>query len=247
MMTIQLHPTYQALSEAAAEIIANQLKQKPNSVLCFASGDTPKLTCDRLVSIVHEQAIDVSQCAFIGLDEWVGIAPDTEGSCYKFFQEKLIIPLGLKPNQVRLFDGLAQNLQAECDATDDFIAEKGGLDIMLVGVGMNGHIGFNEPGVDETLTCHVIDLEPITTSVGQKYFTGAKVLKQGITVGFRHIMRSQQLLVMANSGKKAPVIKQMLEGNISTNMPASLVRKHNRLIVMLDAEAAHELKGEKSI
>jgi glucosamine-6-phosphate isomerase len=242
-MIIETHATYQALSEAAAQLIILQLKQKPTSVLCFASGDTPKLTCERLVALVQQQAIDVSQCAFIGLDEWVGIAPDTEGSCYKFFQEKLIGPLGLKPNQVRLFNGLAQNLQAECEATDNFIAEKGGIDIMLVGVGMNGHIGFNEPDVDQTLACHVIDLEPITTSVGQKYFAGAKVLKQGITVGFKHIFNSRQLLVMANGAKKEPIIKAMLEGDITPKMPASLVRKHRNSVVMLDAEAAGSLKS----
>lgn len=246
-MIIETHPTYQALSEAAAQLIIQQLKQKPSSVLCFASGDTPKLTCERLVALAQQQAIDVSQCAFIGLDEWVGIAPDTEGSCYKFFQEKLIVPLGLKPNQVRLFDGLAQNLQSECEATDKFIAQRGGIDIMLVGVGMNGHIGFNEPGVDQTVACHVIDLEPITTSVGQKYFTGTKVLKQGITVGFRHIMNSQQLLVMANGAKKAPIIKAMLEGDITPKMPASLVRNHAHVWVMVDTEAAMGLTSTKSI
>ena len=242
-MNLEVYPTYEVLSEQAATIVINQIKEKPTSVLCFASGDTPKLTCQRIVALAKAQAIDFTQCIFIGLDEWVSISPTTDGSCHKFFYEYLIDPLGLRSEQVRLFDGLAKDLVAECHATDQFIKQHGGIDLMLVGVGMNGHIGFNEPGVSENLQCHVIDLDPLTISVGQKYFTGEMKLRQGITVGFSHLMDARHLLLLANGSKKSAIMRKALEGEISMEVPASIVRKHRNATVLLDKEAAGGLKA----
>lgn len=240
-MNLQIHPSYQALSEEAATLVINQVKQKPNSVLCFASGDTPKLTCERIVALTTNQTVDFSQCAFIGLDEWVGISPTTDGSCQKFFHQYLLDPLGLQQHQIRLFNVLAKDLMVECHLTDQFIKQKGGIDLMLVGVGMNGHIGFNEPGVSENLHCHVIDLEPMTIAVGQKYFNGETKLKQGITVGLKHLMETQHLLVLANGPKKSAIMREALEGEISTRVPASIIRKHKNVTVLLDKEASSSL------
>ncbi|MES1219892.1 MAG: 6-phosphogluconolactonase, partial [Bacteroidota bacterium] len=133
-------------------------------------------------------------------------------------------------------------LAQECKKMDEVIFEKGGIDLMIVGVGMNGHIGFNEPGVSFDNYSHVIDLDEMTITVGQKYFKGPVVLKQGITVGLKHLMQSKRVFMMANGAKKAEVIKTALEGEISNSFPASIMRTHPQGYVIIDEDAASLLE-----
>ena len=134
---------YQLLSDFAATEIVNAIRNKPSLVLCLASGDTPKLTVDLLVKKLKDQKVAYSAITFIGLDEWVGLRPDNTGSCHYFFQNKLIRALQLKPSQYFMFNALAGDLQNECMKMDQVIDQKNGIDIMLVGIGMNGHIGLS--------------------------------------------------------------------------------------------------------
>ncbi|HEU4860789.1 MAG TPA: 6-phosphogluconolactonase, partial [Chitinophagaceae bacterium] len=154
-MKLKRFKNYQELSGFAASEIANSIKDKPSLVLCMASGETPKLTVELLVRKLKEEKIDHSRITFIGLDEWVGLLPSNTGSCHYFFQHKLIAPLQLKASQYLLFDALADDLNNECEKMDTFINDKDGIDIMLVGIGMNGHIGFNEPGASFSNLSHV--------------------------------------------------------------------------------------------
>lgn len=202
-MQLKVYKDYQQLSEQTANELISLLKQKTNAVICLASGDTPRLTCKLFAEKAIKEKVDTSKFTFIGLDEWVGIPPTNEGSCRHFFESLLISPLKLSASQVSLFDAQVENLDAECKKMDKVIAEKGGIDLMIVGIGMNGHIGFNEPGVSFDNYAHVIDLEETTITVGQKYFKGATVLKQGITLGFKHLMNSKKVIVIANGSKKA--------------------------------------------
>lgn len=237
-MEVKICKDYAALSEIAAHIVIDQVKAKPASVICFASGDTPKLTCQRIVALAQPERIDFSKITFIGLDEWVGIAPTNTGSCYWFFQHYLTQPLGLAPSQVQLFNAQAEDLLVECEKADRLIKNLGGIDLMLVGVGINGHIGFNEPNVSEELKCHVIELHESTITVGQKYFSGGAKLKYGITLGLRHLLESKTALVMASGTKKASIMKAALKGPISMETPASIIRKHANGFVLMDEEAA---------
>jgi 6-phosphogluconolactonase/glucosamine-6-phosphate isomerase/deaminase len=135
-------------------------------------------------------------------------------------------------------------MEAECSKMDAVISEKGGIDLMLVGVGMNGHIGFNEPGVSPQLYSHVINLDTTTQSVGQKYFKESTVLKKGITLGLQHLLEGRQAILMASGQKKSPVMQKALEGPISPEMPASIIRNHEQAYVMLDEDAASLLKTQ---
>ena len=186
-MVLRVFDTYETLSAAAADEILKQVKTKPQSVLCLAAGETPRLTYEFLAAAARRDNVDFSRCTFVGLDEWIGIRPDNEGSCAYFLEHNLFIPLGIAGKQIKLFDGLTHDLQKECQSMDTFINSRGRIDLMLVGVGMNGHIGFNEPGVEENLHAHVIDLDETTRSVGQKYFRQSTLLQQGITLGLRHL------------------------------------------------------------
>lgn len=240
-MELQIFDTYEMLSAAAAELIINAVKKKPQTVFCFASGDTPKLTYQLLTAAATKDKVDFSHCTFIGLDEWVGIPPENPGSCQYFLQTYLIQPLGLLPDKVHLFNALAADPQQECDRMNTLIFEKKGIDFMLVGVGMNGHVGFNEPGTSITLNAHVINLDSTTLSVGQKYFSAEVPASKGITIGLQQVLEAGTLLMMANGKKKAAIIKQSLEEEITNHTPASLIRHHANGILMIDEEAASDL------
>lgn len=240
-MELKIFDTYEILSAAAAGLIVDTVKKKHNAVLCFASGDTPKRAYELVAEIAKKENVDFGKCIFFGLDEWLGVPPHNPGSCHYFLQQYLIKPLGLHSAQVHLFDGLAIDAEIECEKMNQLIADKG-IDFMLVGVGLNGHIGFNEPGTDVGSVAHVSELDTITLTVGQKYFADAMPANKGITIGLRQVMASGNLVMMANGKKKAPIVKQAVDGEITNGFPASLLRQHPNSMLMVDKEAAFELK-----
>jgi galactosamine-6-phosphate isomerase len=237
-MKLKRFKNYQDLSDFTAAEIANSIKNKPSLVLCLASGDTPKLTAELLVKKLKDGKIDHSKFTFLGLDEWVGLPPTNSGSCHYFFKNKLIDPLQLQPSRYFLFDALAADLENECVKMDRLISEKNGIDIMVVGIGMNGHIGFNEPGSSFGNLSHVIDLDEVTKSVGQKYFNEKIELEKGITLGFQHLLNAKKVFLIANGSKKAEVIKKTVEGPVTENFPASIMQQHDNGFVLVDDEAA---------
>ncbi len=241
-MQLNIYKDYDTLSQNAAAEIIELVNFKPNAVLCLAAGDTPRLTYTLMAERAKHKKTDFTRCTFIGLDEWVGIAPGNEGSCHFFLQTNIFKPLDISPEQIHLFNALSEDLIQECEAMDKLIFEKGGIDLMLVGVGMNGHIGFNEPRVSIDNYSHVVNLDDVSQSVGQKYFKQATTLKKGITLGLKHLLEVRKVLLIANGFKKSEVIKKALEGEISEDMPASVVRMHEQGLVMLDEEAASLLE-----
>ena len=237
-MLLTIYQDYDELSAHVASEIIALVNNKPEAVLCFASGDTPRLSCQLLAARAIKEKTDFSKCTFIGLDEWVGIPPENEGSCRFFFESLLLKPLNFASSQIHLFDALSTNPLQECRKMDELILAKGGIDLMIVGVGMNGHIGFNEPGVSFSNYSHVIDLDETTISVGQKYFKGPVVLMQGITLGLKHLVESKKVFLIANGSKKAEVIKKTIESEISNDFPATIIRNHPQGVVMVDEAAA---------
>jgi glucosamine-6-phosphate isomerase len=241
-MQLKIYEDYNTLSSQVASEIIDMVKNNPQAVLCLAAGDTPRLTYALMAQKAKQEEVDFSHCTFIGLDEWVGIPPDNEGSCHFFLETNIFKPLNISSSQIHLFDALAGNTVAECGRMDKIISEKGGIDLMLVGVGMNGHIGFNEPGVAFDTYSHVIDLDATTQSVGQKYFNQHTTLKQGITLGLNHLLEAGKVLLIASGVKKSAVMEKALEGEIINTMPASIIRTHPHGFVMIDEEAASRLQ-----
>jgi glucosamine-6-phosphate deaminase len=239
-MQIQTFSDYQILSQAAANLIVEVLKSKPTAVICIASGDTPKGVCECLAK---EDASLFAKCTFVGLDEWVGMDENDEGSCKYFVYQNLFNPLQIPANRIQYFDAKAQDLATECDKINQFIASVGGLDVMLVGVGMNGHIALNEPGTSFDSYAHVSDLEEVTKTVGQKYFSQNIILTQGITLGLKHLQESKLPILIANGQRKASVIKRAITEPITEQFPASIMQKLPYGLVMLDADAACDLSN----
>ena len=237
-MQLKIYDDHHGLSDAAANEIVSLIKSKPAAVFCLASGATPRLTCQLFVQKVKNEKIDLSQLTMIGLDEWVNIPPDNEGSCHYFFKNELIKPLQIPEKKVYLFDGMSGKLDDECLRVDSVIREKGGIDLMIVGIGMNGHIGFNEPGVSFDKYSHVIDLDETTLTVGQKYFKSKATLQKGITLGLKHLQESKKVFLLANGTKKAEVVRRTVEEKVTDDFPASIMQTHANGFVMVDKEAA---------
>jgi len=243
-MQILSFKNYEKLSGYTADFIADSIKNKPNMVLCMASGSTPALTCDLLTQKLKKDKVDYSKFTFIGLDEWVGLPPTNTGSCHYFFHKKIFEPLQLSPSQYFLFNALSDDLKGECSKMDKIITGKAGIDIMIVGIGMNGHIGFNEPGSSFSALSHIAELDEITKSVGQKYFNEPVQLGKGITIGFGHLMNTKKVFLMANGTRKAEVIKKTIEGPVTKSFPASIMQQHANGFILIDEEAGALLKNQ---
>lgn len=240
-MQLKIFKDYNELSAHAANAIIELVKEKPAAVLCLAAGDTPKQTYAEVALRAISEKIDFSQCTFIGLDEWVGIAPENSGSCHYFLHHHLFSPLGIAASQIHLFDALSNDLSGECQKMDQLIQEKSGIDLMLAGIGMNGHIGFNEPGVSFDLYSHVISLDENTQSVGQKYFSTRTALSKGITLGLKHFTESRKAILIANGEKKAAIIHKAVQEPVTNQVPASIIQQHKNGWVMIDEAAGNYL------
>lgn len=226
------------MSDAAAGLIIDLVKEIPEVLLCFATGNTPVGTYRLLVQKAKEQQVDFSKCSFIGLDEWVGVPGDKSGSCEYILYEQLFRPLGIEEVQIHLFDGMAEDIAAECSKMNAYIEATGGIDCMLAGIGLNGHIGFNEPGVTINLGAHEQELHESTLASGQLYFNEPTEIKKGITLGMAHVLAARTLLLLANGNSKASIIQQAVEGTVTNMVPASFIQQHKNAALILDKNAA---------
>lgn len=242
-MRIEISNSYDELSRKTADFIVNFINKKPDSILSFAAGNTPEKTFEYLVQYAREGKVDFSKCKFIGLDEWVGLGKEDEGSCKHFMHAKLFEPLSINPSNTIFFDACAKDLESECKRVDSFIEQNGPIDLMLVGLGMNGHIGFNEPGTPFDLYSHTVDLDDVTKEVGKKYFKKHMKLEKGITLGLRHLMNAKTAILIVSESKKAPVVKKVVEGDVTPEIPGSIIKIHSNGFLFLDRDAASMLSA----
>lgn len=240
-MEILVADSYEEMSRKAAEDLLQLMQEREQPVLSPASGDSPTGLYKELVRRFDQEEIDVSKWKFVSLDEWAGMNGEDEGSCRYYLDEHLFYPLQISQGQICFFDGKARNLEKECMRIEQYIEKNGGIDVAIVGVGMNGHVGLNEPGVDPSLRSHVMNLDPVTKQVGQKYFKEEKQLTKGITLGLGTIMEARHIFLLISGAHKAAITQQVLRGPISATIPASLLQQHNGLRVYLDREAAKGL------
>ena len=241
-MNIEIRQDYPALCEYVGQQVIQALKNKPDALVCIAGGDTP-LGVFKVLVEASQQGLDLSRAAFVGLDEWLGLGREDKGSCREMVYSHLFDKLPLRPDQICFFDGLTADPQAECERVDAFIAEHGHIDTLVLGIGMNGHIGFNEPGTDLNNRCHIVPLDPITKAVSVKYFGGARDVTQGISQGLKTLLEAQQIIVMANGEKKAEIVATTLNSEPTTATPSTLVKNHAHCTLALDTTAASLIKG----
>ncbi|HRF34958.1 MAG TPA: glucosamine-6-phosphate deaminase [Cyclobacteriaceae bacterium] len=236
-MHLKIYPDYETLSAHTAKLIISYINQKQDALVCIASGHTPIGVFRQLKNAIEQNNVDLSRCTFLSLDEWLGIDPSDSGSCLSMLQRDCFEPLQIKPEQIQFFNVNA-DLTKECNRINDLIATRGGLDIMLVGVGTNGHIGMNEPGTSFDSVAHVGELADETKTVGQKYFATKTKLSKGITLGLNHLRQAKLPIIMANGSRKAAILSKALTGNATPQIPVSVVHLIPHAYVMLDQEAA---------
>ena len=239
-MQIEVFKDAEELAEYTAKFIINLVREKPTAALILTSGDTPVKTYKKIVELA--QPGDFSQATVIGLDEWVGVPATSEGSCRYIVEQNLLKPLNVSPAQYTFFDSMTEDLQSECERVDRLIFEKGGVDFILVGVGLNGHIGLNEPGTSFDLYCHVSKLAEITINTGQKYFNQSTELTQGITIGLKHLLEAKIAVLIANGERKAEVLREIVLQEPNINLPATVFKKHINGHIWIDKAAASLLQ-----
>jgi galactosamine-6-phosphate isomerase len=240
-MKIFVADDYDKMSKQAAETVIQLMQSRSRPVICAASGHSPEGLYKEIIDRVRKKQLSVDHWFFLGLDEWVGMDASDQGSCRYHLDLELLNPLQVPENRICFFDGRANDLEAECERIEKFIEEQGGIDVAILGLGMNGHIGMNEPGVSANIRSHVIDLHPITKTVGQKYFKEEKELAQGITLGIATLLEARNVIVVVSGKTKADITHGMIEGAVSQDLPATLLRNHPALKIYLDSDAASKI------
>jgi len=243
-MKIIISDSYESISKQTTNELTEVMNRYAKPLLSPASGSSPLGLYKELVERHQQKKFDHSNWLFLGLDEWVGMGAETEGSCRYRMDHDLFFPMQVPEQSICFFNGKAENLSEECNRIEKFIQQKGGIDVVILGVGMNGHVGLNEPGTSPTLRTHVTAVDPITQKVAQKYFPEHKQLSQGITLGIANLLEANHLFILINGAHKAEITKRVIEGEISEQVPTTLLRKHKDIRFFLDKDAARLLKTE---
>ncbi len=240
-MKIFVSDTYEGMSRKACSDLLDAIQGIEFPLICPASGDTPAGLYKELVIRKQQDNLPLTGWSFVGLDEWVGMNEKDEGSCKFHLDNQLFRPLQVMEEDVCFFNGREKNLDLECERVEQYIQTRGGIDLAIVGLGMNGHVGMNEPNTVPSLGTHIAAIDPETQKVGQKYFTEKKALTLGLTLGIANILASKYIYLLVNGSKKAGIVKKVIEGEISAGIPASLLRHHEGLSIYLDSAAAQLL------
>ncbi len=230
------------VGQAAATIIASQLLRKPDSILGLATGSSPIPTYQALVAMHQAGVLDFSRAVSFNLDEYVGIDPDHVCSYHRFMQDNLFSHVNIAPANVHIPDGNAPDLDASAKAYDEAILAAGGIDLQLLGIGRNGHIGFNEPDEHFVYGCHVVRLSESTIEANKRFFDSADdVPRSAVSLGIGSIMQARQVLLIATGEDKAEAVRQAMEADVSPQWQASILRAHPDVVFLLDEAAASRL------
>ncbi len=230
------------VGQAAATIIAAQLLRKPDSILGLATGSSPIPTYQALVAMHRAGVLDFSRAVSFNLDEYVGIDPDHVCSYHRFMQDNLFSHVNIAPANVHIPDGNAPDLDASAKAYDEAILAAGGIDLQLLGIGRNGHIGFNEPDEHFVYGCHVVRLSESTIEANKRFFDSADdVPRSAVSLGIGSIMQARQVLLIATGEDKAEAVRQAMEADVSPQWQASILRAHPDVVFLLDEAAASRL------
>ena len=225
--------TYEELSEKAAAIIASQVIMKPDCVLGLATGSSPVGTYKNLIKAYENGTLDFSKVTSVNLDEYVGLDGSSDQSYRYFMNENLFKGINIKPENTYVPNGKAADLKAEGEAYDARIKEFGGIDLQLLGIGLDGHIGFNEPDEFFTKETHEVVLDESTIKANARFFEKeSDVPKTAITMGMMSIMQAKKILLVANGAAKKDILEKAFFGPIDPKVPASILQLHPDVTVI---------------
>jgi glucosamine-6-phosphate deaminase len=234
-MHVEVYADYAGLSQRAAEIVAGLIRRKPNAVLGLPTGSTP----EGFYRALAATGVSLAQVQVFNLDEYLGLPKDHPESYYHFMKEHLYDKTDVRPENCHIPDGMTADPAAECRRYEEAIRAAGGIDLVVLGVGHNGHIGFNEPGTPWTARTRKVALAERTRQANARFFNSIdEVPTYALTMGIATILEARQILLLASGAAKAPVIKETVEGEPRIEVPATALQQHPDVTVLLDKEAA---------
>lgn len=240
--TIYIENDYESLSHTAAKIIAAQIKERPSGIFGFATGGTPVGTYKCLIEMNKANEIDFSQITTFNLDEYYPINKTNSQSYDFFMKENLFGYVNINHEKIHIPNGEAKDVASECENYECQIADAGGIDFQILGIGLNGHIGFNEPAETFQTFTHYVSLDTTTIEANSRFFESvAEVPKSAITMGIKTIMMSRRILLIINGAQKADIAYETVFGSITPRVPASVLQLHHDVTIVLDREAAEKM------
>jgi len=242
-MEVIITKDYDEMSKVAADVIAAQMKAKPNCVLGLATGGTPVGTYKELIRRYKAGDLDFSKVTTFNLDEYIGLPKTHDQSYHYFMHDNLFNHVNINPGAVHVPDGMATNPEAFCEWYEDEIDKAGGLDLQLLGIGSDGHIAFNEPGSSLGSRTRMKTLTEETIEDNARFFEKKEDVPQfAITMGVGTILEARKLLLVANGEKKAETVRKFIEGPVTSQITASALQLHPDAVVVLDEGAASKLE-----
>lgn len=238
-MRIIVCENYESLSKKAAQIIGSQIILKPNSVLGLATGSTPEGMYENLIKMYNDGLLDFSKVKSFNLDEYYQLPFDNDQSYHYFMDDKLFNHININKENVFIPNGMAEDVDQECVNYDKMLEEAGGIDIQVLGIGNNAHIGFNEPTINFNVGTHVVTLNESTRQANARFFNSINdVPTKAVTMGTGGIFKSKKILLLASGKNKAQAIYNSVYGKVTPEVPASILQLHQDVIAILDKEAA---------
>lgn len=234
-----IFPNPQAIAENLSTLLAQKIRSNPATIWGLATGSTMEPIYARLVQKIQQDNIDMSQIKTFNLDEYIGLPPEHPQSYYQFMHQHLFQAASIRPEQVTLPSGMCTDVEEECVSYSEKIRAAGGLDIQLLGIGTNGHIGFNEPGTSFDSLTHVIQLSENTRLDNGRFFENQdEVPTHAITMGIQDITNAKEIVLVATGSHKAEIIAQLYASDIDEQLPASVLKQHPRINIFIDDAAA---------
>jgi len=235
---------YDEMSQKAAEIFIQQIKEKPNSILGLATGSTPLGTYKKLIKAHKNGEIDFSNIITFNLDEYYPIKKEHSQSYWYFMNENLFKYINIPPANINILDGPTKDVKKTCHDFEKKVKRSGGIDLQVLGIGQNGHIAFNEPGSSFDSRTRLIDLDENTIKANSRFFNSKdEVPKQALTMGLDTIMKAKKIILLASGENKAEAVKKSLEEPPNENMPASILQNHLDCTFIIDQEATSRLSN----
>ncbi|HYE05661.1 MAG TPA: glucosamine-6-phosphate deaminase [Planctomycetota bacterium] len=244
-MNVLVLPDHESASRVVAELVCAAVAWKPTAELSVATGTTPVRAYELMVERVRSGETSFARARFLQMVEWAGAPPDDTTACQRFLREHLLTPLAIPDERFVGWRGDASDLDGECARIRDHLATAGGIDLCVLGLGVNGHIALNEPGEHLAAAAHIAALTG-STRANARFENAEDVPEHGLTLGIGEILAAREVVLMATGASKAEGVRRLMEGDVATTFPASLLWTHHRAIAVFD-RAAMALVRRKSL
>lgn len=244
-MKIFIKKDYNEVSKKASQLVGAQIMLNPESVLGLATGSSPEKMYKNLVDMYKNNIIDFENIITFNLDEYLDIDPENEQSYAYYMNKHLFNHINIKRKNINMPTGITDNIKKTCDEYDELIFNNSKIDLQVLGIGTNGHIGFNEPDVHFEAGTHLVDLDSKTIEANARFFNCIDdVPKKAISMGIRNIMQSRKIILIATGESKTDAVMKMLFGEIIPNLPASILQIHNDFTLIVDDIIGKEISAK---